>query len=1547
MAKAIEEKVVNTKIDPAFSGDAIERMRQKPAYAPVVFPVQPKLSIGQPGDKYEQEADRMSSVVISPDSHLNRSTSPGIRTRRDPSLPTVVRSRNGSSLNKDVVRNITPLGEQLRQRMRDNLVQRPSGHFQTQTNLENQLQNTQGGGNPLSEEVRTYMEPRFGVDFSEVRVHTGEQAVQMNQDLDTQAFTYGRNVYYGAGKAPGVDELTAHELTHIVQQTGGVHLNNNHSNIYSSTSAENQSDVADLPAIQMQPRKNAAKSHQPQSAKVQEENFYFSVPVNREMGHEESLIYVLKHIFGISDQVADDWIKKQGWYFENAKASITQQNVNQGFVRVSVPKKAYYQVVDIDEGDGAEKRGENNRRAGASGRDREFQQLSAQEQAKINAATDKILSQSTVPEKVSAELRMEIRDKFLLDRDKLLALPPEMKGLLGTHEAFQPKDYQQLIRIAAKLKQFTPEDFAVYKLLTIKATDKIDLFEKSVDTYLARKKQLEVALAEQQKESPTKPTLQDTINQKWNGLDESVMTNMSEDQRYQVARQKTNELTAAQLKFMEEHPGETLADFAKSATLFNTSETFKGTAKDIIEASSGDANKWARWAAGAGAGAKISGWLLAVGGIVYLASWLTGVGELATVAAGASLMLGTSLTLSLAESELRIKAASVSKTPEDFKRNVELAAAARTNVTVGVSMLVVAAALHFTAQAKFPQTLEKIDTSLKNFRERIRLKGSVYKLKHEITKEMNLGKGELVKLTHLAKKQALDTAKDLAELSTEQFVDKLERGDSGFLNQSKLAPGQKINYRELLKTPEGRSAIEGYKQRLINALTIDVVAEIDKLAHQYTAKIDKFLQDINSVKNHDQMQAVISKTDVAFTREHLKTFMQETQQNITQEKLKEAATEAHEEIITKTDNGTKNNNQNEYNSHPPDKSPPIESNNLHNEHGEPNIEDIFKNELGYDWNNAKKYIDKPGGKEKMRELIKYRQQKYSALVREIQNKFKVEYKLVFREVAPGSSDLTSDIDATFISETGDTEAEVRAVEEFNRRFREEFGKESGNVFDLNVYTTGHMPKAAFGDEAQQLMGFIKIQKLKGLKNELRDANDSLKNLTAKDTPNKREFFENKIEQLKEDIKGSAQKIKDLVSVINELRSKNQQSNIDEDPGQDIVNREINALQAKLKGKVSQELSLEGINENTKADISATDDIMALLKQRRNISNDEWKEYQQDFLQDETDPNLREATRKRLNKTDEIYKQAQKEAEEMIVSLNKRPGKDRVLDQHLKPVEDPEEIQRKNADAELEAYNRLNEYYLRKSQAIREKLNKQEGDKSQLMLELDEAQSKALFFANEAYQTRAAAMQVVLGQQMRLELPSSAQESLVSINEQIGFALEQISEKKGIGTSLWKSAKYLDRLVTAVDKIKNTCECFSEPTLKEVEEIRETSKILLDIKKGEKDFYKLNSQEQSIAAEEIGKKGYPFSMETIADFRRSLLEFSSKINLEVRKAMPDKFNTSPPPLEQKLDIENINSSLHKFYSLTDEKADGEMSNVPESGVSKVASNRLDSDIEMVS
>lgn len=77
-------------------------------------------------------------------------------------------------------------------------------------------------GEPLSASARVALEPRFGRDFSNVRVHTGTRAARAAEAVSARAFTVGRNLVFGSGQyAPHTNtglSLLAHELTHVLQQ---------------------------------------------------------------------------------------------------------------------------------------------------------------------------------------------------------------------------------------------------------------------------------------------------------------------------------------------------------------------------------------------------------------------------------------------------------------------------------------------------------------------------------------------------------------------------------------------------------------------------------------------------------------------------------------------------------------------------------------------------------------------------------------------------------------------------------------------------------------------------------------------------------------------------------------------------------------------------------------------------------------------------------------------------------------------------------------------------------------------------------------------------------------------------------------------------------------------------------------------------------------------------------------------------------------------------------------------------------------------------------
>jgi hypothetical protein len=200
--------------------------------------VQAKLSVGAPGDKYEQEADAMANKVMTmpaPESEqpIQREIAPEENKEEEvqakplaASIAPLVQRETGPEENKEEEVQTKPLAGNiqrettLKENNEEETKPAPESKSQASGNVESQLSASKGGGSPLSDEVRAFMEPRFGADFSSVQVHTDGAAAQMNKELGAQAFAHGSDIYYGAGKLPAKDELTAHELTHVVQQTG-------------------------------------------------------------------------------------------------------------------------------------------------------------------------------------------------------------------------------------------------------------------------------------------------------------------------------------------------------------------------------------------------------------------------------------------------------------------------------------------------------------------------------------------------------------------------------------------------------------------------------------------------------------------------------------------------------------------------------------------------------------------------------------------------------------------------------------------------------------------------------------------------------------------------------------------------------------------------------------------------------------------------------------------------------------------------------------------------------------------------------------------------------------------------------------------------------------------------------------------------------------------------------------------------------------------------------------------------------------------------------
>ena len=176
--------------------------------------VQAKLTVSTPGDKYEQEADLMAAKVMA---------------MPDAAIRPIALKPSSATTTKVVQRA-------------------PHDNKTVSRDLQNRIANSLSGGSPLPSDVRAFMEPRFGADFSTIRVHTDGAAAQMCKEIGAKAFAVGDRIYYGAGYAPGKNELTAHELTHTIQQGGAKRLNRQGRQLPEPQEMPVAKEIATLPA---------------------------------------------------------------------------------------------------------------------------------------------------------------------------------------------------------------------------------------------------------------------------------------------------------------------------------------------------------------------------------------------------------------------------------------------------------------------------------------------------------------------------------------------------------------------------------------------------------------------------------------------------------------------------------------------------------------------------------------------------------------------------------------------------------------------------------------------------------------------------------------------------------------------------------------------------------------------------------------------------------------------------------------------------------------------------------------------------------------------------------------------------------------------------------------------------------------------------------------------------------------------------------------------------------------------------------------------------
>jgi Domain of unknown function (DUF4157) len=245
--------------------------------------VQTRLTVGHSGDIYEQEADRVADAVIQmsqPRSAEQASVSGPVRSLRiqricggcekelrqqpiteekeeelhrqpledeaeeQPIKAKAISNRMDMALQRQISneererqgRPGATRGDLCIQRQADDeneeneSVQAKSNalareRHQVGQDVETHLSLSKGGGQPMPNEVRAFMEPRFGLSFDEVRIHKDMAAAESAKHIGAAAYTSEKDIYFGSGQyQPHTrkgKELIAHELVHVVQQNEG------------------------------------------------------------------------------------------------------------------------------------------------------------------------------------------------------------------------------------------------------------------------------------------------------------------------------------------------------------------------------------------------------------------------------------------------------------------------------------------------------------------------------------------------------------------------------------------------------------------------------------------------------------------------------------------------------------------------------------------------------------------------------------------------------------------------------------------------------------------------------------------------------------------------------------------------------------------------------------------------------------------------------------------------------------------------------------------------------------------------------------------------------------------------------------------------------------------------------------------------------------------------------------------------------------------------------------------------------------------------------
>jgi len=242
-----------TYLQKTIGNQAVQKLIPQGHPTDIEIAIQPKLKVSKPGDIFEQEADKVADRLIKtpplsysksdqklfPASHNNED----LDRKKCPSNCETTKEDE----EKDKAKITTTISR--------NASSKSSDFEEASDEITSQVRDLRADGSSLALDISTreFMESRFGHDFTEVKIHTGQAANRSANAVNAIAYTVGNDIIFGEGQyRPDTLEgrkLLAHELTHVVQQSNNIN----------NTARSNTSLITSSPTETIS-RQKAAKS---------------------------------------------------------------------------------------------------------------------------------------------------------------------------------------------------------------------------------------------------------------------------------------------------------------------------------------------------------------------------------------------------------------------------------------------------------------------------------------------------------------------------------------------------------------------------------------------------------------------------------------------------------------------------------------------------------------------------------------------------------------------------------------------------------------------------------------------------------------------------------------------------------------------------------------------------------------------------------------------------------------------------------------------------------------------------------------------------------------------------------------------------------------------------------------------------------------------------------------------------------------------------------------------------------------------------------------